>query len=156
MLGSTVNALRSIYSNSFGAKAFFDWASLRQKSASMTTIDAIERKSGMDRASCISFAKNLAEIGCGKFVIGRRGSKTRFVWHYGLKSIARAAVGQSEMLEPLNTDLASEIQDDNTDESGLNSTSFDANDALSISEAKRRLAISLGVTVESIEITIRS
>jgi hypothetical protein len=151
---SIVEALQQLCVESEGAEKFFKWASQRQNDASFTSIDVFERKSGMDRAACIELAKRLTRIGCGRYVVGRRGSKTRVNWDYGLKSIARAAMSQQDKLDPVDAKLVAELEDQPETPTSEETTTA-TGDKLTIAEAKRRLAASLGVSVNSIDITIR-
>jgi hypothetical protein len=151
-----VRALRELCLRVDGARTFFEWAASRQNDAAATSIDVFERKSGMDRASCIDLAKELSRIGCGQYIIGRRNRKTRVEWDYGLKGIALAAVGREVTLQAVDPELAAEL-DDQPDSSPLSSpVGARANDHLTIPEAKRRLAASLGVAIDCVDITIRA
>lgn len=152
-----VHALQDLCSRNEGARTFFEWAASRQKDGYVTSIDVFERKSLMDRASCIELAKELSRIGCGQYIVGRRGSKTRVRWDYGLRSIARAAVGQENKLRAVDPELEAELEDQPHHVSPSSSDIGTAStyEPMTIAEAKRRLAASLGVPVDSIDITVR-
>lgn len=150
--GAVVQGLRALYARNAGARMFFKWADTeRQNNATSTSIDVVERKSGLDRLSSISLVKELESIGCGTYIVGRRGKKTRISWAYGLKSIARAAVGQGEILEPLDPDNETEL----AESSSVAIDGPNSDEGISIGEAKRRLALSLGISVEQIEILVK-
>jgi len=152
MQDEVVLALRALCARNAGARAFFTWAdSERQNSASSTSIDVLERKSGLGRSASIALLKDLEKIGCGKYIVGRHRKKTRISWDYGLKSIARAARGEIERLDPVDLHLEAELE--GSDQIPTSLSVDDEN--LSIGEAKRRLAKSLGVSVEQIEIIVK-
>lgn len=154
---TVVGALRELCSRNEGARTFFEWAANRQNNANWTSIDVFERKSGKDRVFCIELAKELGRMGCGKYVVGRRSYKTRFEWGYGLKSLAAAALGRESTLEPVDPALEAELEDGPDDTTTSQAAIRGQTDEwLTIAEAKRRLAISLGVPVDSIDITIRA
>lgn len=154
---SISTSLQQLCSQSEGARRFFEWAGKRQNDANFTSIDVLERKSGMDRAWCIELAKELDRIGCGRYVVGRRGSKTRIDWDFGLKSIAQAALGGSVALEAIDEELAAELGESARPGRAAR-TELPPSDAggITIAEAKRRLAISLGVPISAIEIVVRA
>jgi hypothetical protein len=152
---SIVLGLRELCLHSEGARMFFEWAANRQNDAAETSIDVFERKSSMDRASCIELAKDVSRIGCGQYIVGRRGSKTRVRWDYGLKSIAGAAVGKEDKLEAVDPELAAELEGQANEATVSSGAGWQQNEPLSIAEAKRRLGASLGVSVDAIDIVIR-
>ncbi|MHB8357743.1 MAG: hypothetical protein ACYDDQ_13755, partial [Vulcanimicrobiaceae bacterium] len=88
------------------------------------------------------------------FVVGRRGAPSRVEWTVSLKSIGRTAIGQAAALESVDPELVAEtvdIADLKKEEAAVTGSQ-----TLSINEAKKRLAASLGVSPEAIEITIRA
>ncbi len=146
--------LRDLYEDDPGAREFLKWASERQNDAARTSIDRLEQKAGIDRRKAIELAKQFDRLGCGRYIIGRRGAPSRIEWGFSLKSIGRAAVGEVGVLETVDPELVAESADlvDPKKEDAVPADS----DGLSIAEAKRRLAITLGVKSEAIEITIRA
>lgn len=146
--------LRELYEEESGAREFLKWASERQNDATRTSIDRLEQKAGVDRRKAIDLAKQFDRLGCGRYIIGRRGAPSRIEWAFSLKSIGRAAVGETSALETMDPDLVAESADvaDLKKEDAAPSDS----DGLSIAEAKRRLAIAFGLNPEAIEIIIRA
>lgn len=146
--------LRELFEEDPGAREFLKWASERQNDAARTSIDRLEQKAGVDRRKAIELAKQFDRLGCGRYIIGRRGAPSRIEWTFSLKSIGRAAVGETAALEKVDPELVAESAD------LVDLAKEDAGSAesgrLSIAEAKRRLAITLGVNPEAIEITIRA
>ncbi|MGH7708984.1 MAG: hypothetical protein ACREM6_13845 [Vulcanimicrobiaceae bacterium] len=146
--------LRDLFEEDPAAREFLKWASERQNDAARTSIDRLEQKAGVDRRKAIELAKQFDRLGCGRYIIGRRGAPSRIEWEFSLKSIGRAAVGEAGTLETVDPELVTESADlvDLKKEDAVPAGS----DGLSIAEAKRRLAITLGVKSEAIEITIRA
>lgn len=151
---STTEGLRELYDEDAGAKEFFQWAAERQNDAAQTSIDRLAQKAGIDRRKAIELAKQLERLGCGTFVVGRRGAPSRIEWTVSLKSIGRTAIGQAAALESVDPELVAETVDI-ADLKKADAVAT-ASETLSISEAKKRLAASLGVSAEAIEITIRA
>lgn len=145
----TVEKLKELYANDVAARNLFDWAADRRNDATQTSIDYLAQRAITDRRTAIELAKALQELGCGEFVVGRRGAKSRIVWTLSLKSIGLAATGQKQQIELIDPELVAETVDLKEDGQGQSTT------PLTISEAKKRLAIALGVSPEAIEITVR-
>jgi hypothetical protein len=141
--------LKEMYETDEAARIFFDWAALRRNDATSTSIDLLAQKADTDPRAAREIAKQLAEIGCGDFVVGRRGAKSRIVWTVSLKSIGKAAAGRSGEIEPVDSELFEDSADLNDGGSATAASTF------TIAEAKLRLAASLGVRPEAIEITVR-
>lgn len=158
-MNSSVNStmsegLRELYEEDAGAREFLKWASERQNDATITSIDRLEQKAAIDRRKAIELAKQFDRLGCGRYIIGRRGAPSRIEWQFSLKSIGRAAVGESGTLETVDHELVAESAD--IGELKKEDAALADSDGLSIADAKRRLAITFGVKPEAIEITIRA
>jgi|GEM_PF-2153552 len=147
-----VEGLREFYQVAPAARAVFDWAASRINDAIETTLDLIIRKTGMSRSEAVDFARRLDDLGCGDFVVGRKGAKSRIRWAYSLKSMGQAAQGHVDTLVEVDPDVA----EDAVDQQLLNSAEvIDSEVALTIPEAKKRLGLAFGVAPEAVEITIR-
>jgi hypothetical protein len=146
------NQVQSLYAEDKGAMAFFNWAAARTNDVSETSVDRIAQVSELTYPEARELAKAICEIGCGELVFGRKGRKSRIRWHRSLKSLGLAASGQSVEIEDVDPVLLEDAKDQ---AEGGPLTINSGNEGLTITEAKRRLAESLGVTPEAIEITIR-
>lgn len=145
----TILELRAMYRDDAAARALFDWAAARKNDASETSVTYLAQKAETSEAIATKLARRLDDLGCGDYIVGRRGGTSRIVWAYSLKSIGKAAKseqGEAAVLEPKDPDLAAESVEDRG--------SVDA--PLTIAQAKKRLAIALGVSPESIEIVVRA
>ncbi len=154
----TSEALKELYEENPGARALFQWAAGRQNDATQTSIDRLAQKASVDRRKAIELARELERLGCGRFIMGRRGAPSRIEWQVSLKSIGRAAAGDAATLEAPDPELLAEsadLADTKVTEKGERGQGVQTG-ALSIAEAKRRLAASLGVAPEAIEITVRA
>jgi hypothetical protein len=101
--------LRRLYRANAAAKALLDYFSERQRNATETPLSRLEtvlseRSTPVPRWDLISLAKEIAELGYGEFVVGRRGRESRIVWKVGINSLAHAAQGQQNNIDPLNED----------------------------------------------------
>jgi hypothetical protein len=113
------DTLRNLYRDNEGLYApFFDWAAGRSNDASETTVDTIKRKTRLDHADAIALMRALGDAGIGDFKVGRRGQKTRLAWHFSLRSVGAAALGDEVALLRLDTDRheEEEVEDDDEDE----------------------------------------
>ena len=145
-------AIREVYQEDENAKAFFDWAAERKNDAAETSIDRISQVANISRQQANELAKSLSDAGCGEYVIGRRGWKTRVRWDYSLRSLGKAAKGEDVELEEVDPELEADVSDQvaNLTQDGVEGQ------RMSIADAKRRLAETFGVSPEAIEITIRA
>jgi hypothetical protein len=90
--------LRSLYMVDPEAKTIFDQLATFTKNMSTTKIDQLlgRLSNGQNPASrwaVIKFFKKLEELGCGRFVPGRRGKKTRLEWAANLTDVSKVAAG---------------------------------------------------------------
>jgi len=78
--------LREMYKSDRVARAFLDHMIKRERIQRETKIDRIldflneNENNRFSRGDIIGLFKKLQCIGCGQYVIGRRGGSTRFVW----------------------------------------------------------------------------
>ncbi len=92
--------LRSFYLFDTDAKVIFDHLSKYKNDMSTSSIDNLmfklsSEQSPPSRWTVIKFFKKLEELGCGRFIPGRRGRKTRFEWVAKLTDVNKAAQGQN-------------------------------------------------------------
>jgi hypothetical protein len=155
--GHTVDQVRAVYLEDDIAQRFFEWAAGRSYDAAETSIDRMAAMARADRWETIRLARRLDEIGCGKFVAGRKGWKSRMVWSFSLKSLGEAAQGKSTDLKELDPEVAEDAADQQQITAAGHSNAEPIDEGhFTIGEAKRRLAESLGINPEAIEITIRA
>lgn len=104
-----IDILRQLYRESPVAKAFFDHAARREYDQSETKVDRIlvllraEKHPFFQRRDIIALFRQLQDCGCGQFVEGR-GWPSRFVWGAGLRSVGRAAAGESQPIASISTE----------------------------------------------------
>ncbi len=97
--GVNIEGLRAIYTQNALARAFLDHAAQRERDRAETPVDRIQtilRDEGADpsRADVVEVFQRLEALGCGKFIIGRRGKLSRFAWSASITDGGRAAVGE--------------------------------------------------------------
>jgi len=150
-----VRKIQKLYRDNQLAQKFFDALSQRSRDATATTVENIMRLR-LSRGDAYNLAKAVAGTGCAELVLGRRKSKTRLVWTFSCISIGQAAAGENVELEGIH-DAEPEI-DDEDDETAtpIVADIADTTANLSISEAKRLLAKSLGVDERNVEIIIKA
>lgn len=147
-----IDKLRGLYQSDPAAKVLFDWTANREKDATSTSIDRICSQLEISRRDALILAHRLHSVGCGRFVVGRRGQKSRFEWAYSCISLGRAARGESSILERARDPISDENEDDMGDQVV---TARIPEGSMTIAEAKAALSASLGVPVSSVEIIIR-
>jgi hypothetical protein len=138
-----VKLVRELYKKDKNAKALFDWAASRERDAGESRIDLISYRTGIERDEARALARQLAEMGCCEFIVGRRGAKSRVRWKYSLTGLGIAARGEANSLEVVNPDSI-DLEFD-----------AEADEPLTIPEAKRRLAATLDIEPGAIEIIVK-
>lgn len=146
---SLVRKITGLYSKKPEARLLFDAFAQRERDASYTTIARLEKVTSLDRAEAIEFAKELADAGCGKYVVGRRGGVSRIEWDYSCISLGKAASGKTESLDKVDKNSPADA------EPGELPGDISPKLKLTIAQAKEVLARSLDIPIESIEITIK-
>jgi hypothetical protein len=153
---SPVINLRHLYMGDIVARQFFEWVGSRQNDARFTNVDRIEDISNASRAEAINFCKKIDQLGYGKFVVGRKGRKSRIEWNnYTLLSLGEVARGIGSSLREIGVkEDRAQIAKSEIFEANLESSEL--RPLFTIHMAKERLAESLGVSPDAIEITIRA
>lgn len=102
-----IKALKRLYANSAVAKAAMDYFASRQYNSGSTKVDRLERTLAQaeyefPRRDVIGFLRQLEGLGCGTFVIGRRGQPSRFEWGVQMISVAKASKGEEQAIKRLD------------------------------------------------------
>lgn len=76
---------------------FIDWleGNYSKKSPKETDVETLIEKLNISRLDAVSLAKKMEKIGCGRYITGRRGAKTRIEWNYKVQEICRIAKDDS-------------------------------------------------------------
>src|SRR5687768_18208025 len=98
--------LAKLYSSNKFAKIFLDSLSELEKSpkGGFTTLEhALSTIAEVDgsatKAEVRQVLEAIAETGCGRFLIGRRGHATRIVWEANAISVGKVARGDADEVE---------------------------------------------------------
>jgi hypothetical protein len=143
--------LQELYQKDTAARTLLDWAAGRTNDAAETSIDRLMHVTGIGRSEAVELSRIFDEIGCGEFVIGRKGWKSRIRWQYSLINLGEAAQGRTTELKKADPELTADV----VDQQQPLTSDAPSDRALTIAEAKRGLAAGFGVAPESIDITIR-
>jgi hypothetical protein len=97
-----IEALRQLYQKSTVARAVIGWFGSRQNNSAETSVEAVDaalKRAGhhYTRAEIIEALRQVAAVGCGEVVVGRKGHPTRLVWASGvsLTEAGKAAAAQT-------------------------------------------------------------
>src|SRR6266566_8268956 len=111
--------IKNLYGDNECAKAILDYASSRSRNSSVTNVDRLTWVISRDgrtfsRREVIEVLKALENLGCGKFVIGRRGQPSRFEWEVQMIGVGKVARGDHAEIAPLSEgeELPEETEDD--------------------------------------------
>jgi hypothetical protein len=101
-----MDQLRLLYKTNPIAKALLDyWAGRKYnqtQSAANRLLPLLDKLgvSGTYR-QVVDFLKSLEQVGCGRFLRGRKGHPTRLEWQVGMQSVGRAAAGKEETVKKI-------------------------------------------------------
>ena len=143
-----VEAVQALYDQNSHAKQLFDWTASLQRDAMATTINRISQVLKIPYKAAVSLAKQLDDAGCGEFIVGRRGSPSRFEWAYSRVSLGQVAAGEAEEIKEVSDPISEKDEEAWGAEGSVQ--------PLTISSAKILLAKSLELTPDQIEIQIRA
>jgi hypothetical protein len=144
--------LRDLYKKGQGRRELFDAWSTYTNRISETPADRAMGLTGMSYEAVITLFKELDELGIGKFKLGRKGAKTRIVWHYAPRTVGDVAKGASNQLEAYFDDQGEEPPSEELEQSAEIPDVRDSH-AL-IAQAKKELAAKLRILPEHITITV--
>lgn len=121
MSSNTLTTLRKLSAKDSDFKNTFEFLASYVKSRWITRADDLVNAGKCSYPNAVTVLRELAELGLGTFVVGRRGRRTRLEWNRHPATTAKA------VLDPTATALPSSIHDD--DESILDEESADFEDA---------------------------
>ena len=126
-----VKAVSRLYKQNECAKGLLDHLAGRSYNSAESTVDRLEqvlRSAGLEcsRRDIVGVLKELERLGCGAFVIGRRGAASRFQWRVQMASLGRTARGEGTDVVALAVDEALPKEEDIVEtESTLRMEAFD-------------------------------
>jgi len=98
--------LRELYKSKPEARAMLDEFAGRERNRTETKVDNLQYLTvgnrPITRGEIIGVFQELASIGCGSFVVGRKGHASRFQWTVGLPSVGKAAAGEDLPVEVIS------------------------------------------------------
>lgn len=114
-------ALQTLYQSSREARWILDHFASRQRNRKVTTADRLyyvlnREHDEISRRDVIECFRQLEEIGCGEFIVGRQGYPSRFEWAVSLISAGQAAIGEAEDVEAIGQDVLEAGEDDDSEE----------------------------------------
>ena len=109
--GVNVKALTRLYKQNECARGLLDHLAGRSYNSAESTVDRLEQVLGSTGLECsrrdvVGVLKELENLGCGTFVIGRRGAASRFQWRVQMTSLGRTARGEGTDVVALSADEA--------------------------------------------------
>lgn len=111
-----IEKLRALAKSTDAVQAFFEHLANRQKNYRVTTVHHGMRISGGSRNEIVQLFKQMAELGLGAFITGRRGGESRFEWSVGMLETAHAVSGETEEIEPIDeAELESSPEDEDAE-----------------------------------------
>ena len=102
--------LRQLYRSNNAARAIFDHLAKRERNWKAIDVDTLALKIAeqASRPEVMGALKALEEAGCGKYIAGRKGHKSRFQWSVDMVAVGRYASGQPTDIEEIDPRTAGE------------------------------------------------
>ncbi|MFN8860691.1 MAG: hypothetical protein ACK5ZR_10300 [Gemmatimonadaceae bacterium] len=123
--GVNREGLRALYGSGTAARAALDYFGRRQNNSYETKVERLQAAlaaEGHDvsRGEIVELFRRLQELGCGVFVVGRKGWSSRFQWAVGLTELGRFAAGEKVAVEPISAEVYGGAPDaDDADDADL-------------------------------------
>jgi len=107
-----MDTIKQLYTTDPVAKAAFDYFATRQRNGTVTKVNRllavlVDRGNKASYGQVRDFLRDLGRLGCGAYIIGRRGQASRLRWRVGMVSLGQAAAGQNAHVEQLTAEEAS-------------------------------------------------
>jgi len=112
--------LRATYKHSDAVRTICNHMAARERNQNETKLHRIVRHLADDsvdlkRSEIIAAFRALEEADCGKYVEGRHGWKSRFVWAVKSLDVSAAAKGQGTLERDVSSENGSDDSDDDAD-----------------------------------------
>jgi hypothetical protein len=112
--GVNVGGLRDLYKSNAIGSTFLDRAAQRDWDCGETTVERAQtmlRDHGTEasRGDIVDLYQQLEQLGCGKFIVGRKHKHSRFAWNVSISSVGKAAAGENEVIVPV-LETAEEVE----------------------------------------------
>jgi len=102
-----IERLQALYKANASVAKILDNLAARKRDRKIVEVGRLkEILPDVKRTEIVEVFKELAELGFGRFMVGRRGAASRFEWDVSLRSVGRAAMGKGTV------EAASEELDD--------------------------------------------
>lgn len=110
-------AIKQLYTMDSVAKAAFDYFATRQRNGTVTKVNRLlavlnDRGNKASYGQVRDFLRNLGSLGCGAYVIGRRGQPSRLQWRVGMVSLGQAAAGHGTHVDQLTAEEVASANDE--------------------------------------------
>lgn len=92
-----MNRLRALHQDNRAAAILFDEYANRKRNKRVTNTDWVARlvrEQNVQRSEVIQMFRTLENIGCGKYVEGRKGKPSRFDWTKSSLAVCQLAIGE--------------------------------------------------------------
>lgn len=99
--------LREVYNSGVSAKAILDDFASRTNGQRVTKVDQVLNRlanANVQRWETIALFRKLEELEHGKFIEGRKGHPSRFVWSSNPIEVGKAAQGETTPITPVSID----------------------------------------------------
>src|SRR5262245_7843218 len=101
--------LQELFKENEAAKVILSHFATRQRNGPTTKLEPLMRvlseklgEKQISNGAVIQVFRSLEEIGCGRFIVGRKGHPTRFKWSDSLITVGKAALGEASKIESLD------------------------------------------------------
>ena len=141
-----IDDVKRLYSTNVRAKVVLGHFAKSKSNEIITKVDRLvasideEEDTIITRPELIKVLRELEVLRCGRFVLGRRGQRSRFEWNVKSTSLARAATGEASVVEVADEPMKALV------DSILEETSDSGNDRISHSyQLRPGMQVSVGL-----------
>ena len=152
-------AIQKLFRTDRIARDFFISAAERKLAHTETPIDSIITMAGNCRhADAIELMKRLDYVKAGRFIVGRSNHKTRMEWFFSIASLGKAAVAAPANVKDIPNVVgeAPGYHPPQRPDRIKTGQAVDTGGPFTIAMARAQLSRALGVTPESIRISVDS
>jgi hypothetical protein len=108
---SNIDDVKRVYIDSNLAKAIFDYMASRPGDEQATTVErlreiAADARIAASRGEARHLLRTLAQLGCGRFLVGRRGQDTRIKWKVSTSILGKAAKNAGSDIAEKSKDMS--------------------------------------------------
>jgi hypothetical protein len=91
-----ISQIQALYVADRSARALLDYLAERSTDIPTSLLEKmVAGVKGVTKPELVRVLKSLELLGCGRFIVGRKGNPSRFAWHVGRRELGQVAAGKT-------------------------------------------------------------